>query len=404
MNKIIFTQSALLFVILCAGNAVAQSASGLILQKCNRCHIAPEPNDYSADEWPALVHSMKAEAALTNMEMEEITAYLVDGSSSSEAPRVNSSSSIGGYLYTEYFKTQEKAKNFDIHYLALHLSGWINEQISYLAEFELEHGGKGDNTFVEQAFLDYWILPTTAIKIGGMLTPFNRFDDFHEPLSNPLISRPLVAREITGSAWKDVGVDLHGYFNLGDQHSVSYNLFLINGLGSGSTLRKSRQYRDNNEDLAKGVRINYVYNDFLEVGTSAYSGKWDDDAELGLTMTGAHLLMNTKYADVFAEFTIADSENPAGTKDGEMSGYFIQLSRLFKQKFKPVFRYGKVDYLDEYAEIRSGNIDLTETSFGLSYYPTKKVVFKAEYTIFDEGERNTDINNNQFALQAAISF
>jgi hypothetical protein len=404
MNINLFIKSVLLLVILGSGSVFAQSANGLFQQKCNRCHSAPEPSEFTADEWPGILRSMKSLAALTNMELEEITTYVISESKSTKDTQTNSTSNLGGYLYTEYFKTQEESKNFDLHYLALHLSGWVNEQINYLAEFELEHGGKGDNTFVEQAYLDYWILPTTAIKIGGILTPFNRFDDFHEPLSNPLITRPQVAREITGSAWKDVGIDLHGYFNLGERSSVSYDLFVINGLGSGTTLRKSRQYRDNNEDLAKGARINLVYDDFLELGTSVYSGKWDDDSTLDLRMNGVHLLLNTNYVSVFAEFTTTNSENPAGNRDGEMSGYFIQLSKMIKQKFKPAFRYGKLDYLDDYHEVRSGDKDLTETTFGLSYYPTRKVVFKAEYTIFLEGDRNPDVSNNLFGLQAAIGF
>jgi hypothetical protein len=46
-----------------------------------------------------------------------------------------------------------------------------------------------------------------------------------------------------------VGVDVHGYVNLADQASLGFDLYAANGLGDGSRLRGSRQYRDSNEEL-----------------------------------------------------------------------------------------------------------------------------------------------------------
>ena len=77
-------------------------------------------------------------------------------------------------MYTEYFRSPEKTKNFDLHYLAFAVSGSVMENVNYMGEFELEHGGKGDNTFVEQAYIDWWFRPNVALKVGAMLTPFFR--------------------------------------------------------------------------------------------------------------------------------------------------------------------------------------------------------------------------------------
>jgi len=349
---------------------------------------------------------MKAQAALSSDEIKTITEYLVSESGDSTDGEVDGGLSWGGYMYTEYFQSLEKRKNFDLHYLALAVSGWMNENINYLGEFELEHGGKGDNTFVEQAYMDYWFYPNAALKIGAMLTPFNRFDDFHDPLNNNLITRPQMSREIGVSAWKDVGVDLHGYFNL-RHSSISYDLYAINGLGDGVNLRKSRQYRDNNEDIALGGRVNYVFRDHIEIGGSGYSGAWDGNGDYNLTMMGAHFLINSSMVNIYGEYASAISENPSGD-DGEMYGYFVQLSRMFHGKYRTTLRYGALDYLDEGILLErdpaKGDMELTELALGLNFYPTKRVAFKVEYTIFTEGNRVAEKDNDQLGLQAAIKF
>jgi hypothetical protein len=390
-------------------SAISQTSETLYKQKCGRCHVAYSPSDYTAKDWPNIVRSMKAQAALTDQEFEYIVEYLLNESDKSPDTSYSQAPTIGGYLYTEYFRSPEKTKNFDIHYLAIYLSGWITDNIYYFGEFELEHGGVGgDNTFVEQAYIDYWLWPTIAVKIGAILTPFNRFDEFHDPLSNFIITRPQVSREIGVSAWKDVGIDLHGYINITEQSSVTFDVYSINGLGSGTNLRSSRQYRDNNEKLSFGGRFNLMYHDFIEIGGSVYRGAWDDDGKYNLTLMGSHLMLHTSIVDLYGEYAQATSQNPSPIDDGNMSGYFIQLSRLFKSKFRPTIRFGSLYYLDKGdmfgRAIDKGDKDLNEISLAFSYYPTSKLVFKIEYTIFKEGTRFEEKNNDELGLQAAIRF
>jgi hypothetical protein len=390
----------------------AQVDESFYNQKCGRCHSAFSPSDYPAEDWPGIVRSMKAQAALSSEDMDEIIDYLVSDKGS-KTESTGSGPTLGGYLYTEYFRSPEKTSNFDIHYLAVYVSGWVNENINYLGEFELEHGGTGgDNTFVEQAYIDYWFRPNLALKIGAMLTPFNRFDEFHDPISNPVITRPQVSRDIGVSAWKEVGLDFHGYLNINDLNSISFDLYTINGLGAGSNLRGSRQYRDNNEKLAFGGRANYIYRDLLEIGGSVYRGAWDDNGDYLLTMMGTHFMLSTDYVDLYGEFLSATSENPPEDSlgntqaDGDMSGYFIMVSRLFQKKYRPTLRYGMLDYLDNGAALGRSltDKDLSELALGFTYYPTSKVAFKVEYTIFTEGNRVADEDNNQVGLQAAVKF
>jgi len=399
----------LTFVVATQSSASEQAqVRDLYANKCGRCHRAYEPQEYSAGQWQSWMQTMRGKAGLTTNQYEQLTTYLVaEGGGTSTEPAATGPQ-VGGYLYTEYFQSQEETSNFDLHYLAIKLSGAANERITYFAEFELEHGGKGDNTFVEQAYLDYWLVPQVAAKIGAMLTPFGRFDENHDPLSNHLITRPQVAREIGVSAWKEVGVDVHGFANLGTDNVLLFDVYTINGLGAGSNLRGSRQYRDNNEDLAFGGRLSLVHADVVEFGGSVYNGAWDDDGNHDVTSVGAHLLVTTQPVDIFAEYRDASSENPGALADGEMSGYFVQASRLFAEKFRPAVRYGALDYLDPGDALgrdpAKGDKDLTELALGFAYYPTPKVAFKIEYTFFGEGDRKPETDNNVLGLQAAVDF
>ncbi len=391
-------------------SAQAQQGAMLYETKCSRCHAAFAPSDYTAEEWPGIVRSMRAQSALTADEERIITDFLVSESEQmEERSGISYKPVLGGYLYTEYFETPAAKKNFDIHYLALYASGWVSEDIYYFAEFELEHGGTGgSNTFVEQAYLDYWVKPNIAIRVGAMLAPFNRFDEFHDPISNFIVTRPQVSRELGVSAWKDVGVNIHGYFNLNADASLGFDLYTINGLGAGSNLRGSRQYRDNNEDMALGARVNLMYSDILEVGASLYQGKWDDAELYDLRMLGVHSLIRTPLADLYGEYISATSENEAPLDDGEMSGYFVQGTRLFDQKYRATVRYGALDYLDPGDQFgrdpAKGDKDLTELVFGFTYYPVPRAAFKIEYNIFGEGDRATEEDNNQIGIQIAVKF
>jgi hypothetical protein len=400
----------LISILLGPATAFAQTPEELYEAKCGRCHAPYAADSYAAEDWPGIVRSMRSQAALTEEEEALLTDYLVSLAGGSEGEKSTSEGPVlGGYLYTEYFRDQQRAKNFDLHYLAFSVSGWASDRIQYFAEFELEHGGTGgDNTFVEQAYIDFWFNNNLGVKIGGILTPFNRFDELHGPLSNFTISRPQVAREIGVSAWKDVGVVVHGFKTLSNDLSVAFDAYTINGLGDGSNLRGSRQYRDNNEDRAMGGRVNLLFRDMVEVGGSAYRGAWDDEGDYDLTMFGGFIMVQTAFADLWGEYSKAETENPSPDADGDMSGYFFQASRLFEDKFRPTIRIGSLDYLDPGSQLgrnpSRGDKDLTEVVFSFAYYPTSKVVLKAEYILFGEGARAEEVDNDLFGLQAAVRF
>lgn len=375
--------------------------------KCGRCHFAYAPQKYSAEEWKTIMADMGPQSGLTEESEKLIFEYLEKEASEKEKGSLPSSPVFAGYIYSEFFASPASTNTFDIHYLNVSITGRLHERVSYRAEFEFEHGGgKEEPPFVEWAYLDLLLMRNMGVKIGAILAPFNRFDDFHAPLENFLVTRPQMSREIGVSAWKEVGLNLHGNVFLSEKLYLNYDAYVINGLGAGSRLRKSRQYKDNNDAKSLGFRLSGVYNDRWELGTSYYHGAWDDDGKFNVNMYGFYFLGKMGDADIYAEYSNALSENPEPIDDGKADGYFIQVSYLLKEKFRPTIRYGTLDYLDlgDMFGRKPTDYDTKALALGFNYYLTRAIVFKVEYNIIGEGERKEPADNNLLAFQAAVRF
>lgn len=315
--------------------------------KCGRCHFAYEPAAYRLEGWKTIVRDMGPVAGLTAKEEADIIAYLATATEGTAGPGLPTAPVLSGYLYSELFSAKNIVDTFDIHYLNINLTGRLHPRVSYRAEFELEHGGgKTDPPFVEQAYMDIRLDDGIGVKIGAILTPFNRFDEFHGPLENRLVTRPLLSREIGVSAWKEVGVNLHGNVFLHPRFFLQYDAYIINGLGAGTRLRTSRQYLDNNDGKSLGFRLSGVWNDRWETGFSFYRGAWDAAGDVALSLAGAHILGRIGGLSLFGEYARAISDNPAPFARGEANGLFIQIDYLIGRKFRPVLRYDTLDYLD----------------------------------------------------------
>ena len=400
-KKFIFTLILLISISTTAfGQGDTYEGEKLYQLKCGRCHFAYSPQKYSSEEWKTIVNEMGPLSGLNEKTEQVILDYLTQATSDKEKGALPTSPVLAGYIYTEFFASQGSTDTFDIHYLNIALSGRLHKKLSYHVEFEFEHGGSGaEPPFIEQAYVDVWFLRNMGFRIGAMLTPFNRFDDFHGPLENLLVTRPQMSREIGVSAWKEVGINLHGNIFIHDNFYLNYDAYVINGLGSGSRLRNSRQYRDNNDAKSFGFRLSGVIADRWEAGASYYRGAWDDDGDLSLSMYGFHLLGNIGEFKLFAEYARSTSENPIPIEEGKADGYFIQASYLIGGKFRPTVRYGTLDYFDAGNLLGRSPRDSNRkiTALALNYYLTRAIVFKLEYDLIQD-------EDNLLALQAAVRF
>lgn len=395
----VFTSSAL-------AQGDAERGGRIYALKCGRCHIAIAPAAYSLEGWKTILSDMGALASLDAAGEADIVAYLAQAAGT-PGLGLPTSPVLSGYFYTELFSAEDIVDTFDIHYLNFSLAGRVHPIVSYKVEFELEHGGAAANPpFVEQAYMDVRVHNSFNIRIGAFLTPFNRFDEFHGPLDNRLVTRPYVSREIGVSAWKDVGIDLHGNIQLGSRFFLQYNAYAINGLGAGARLRGSRQYLDNNDAKSLGFRLSGVFNDRWEAGVSYYRGAWNTTGDMALTVAGLHLLGRLGDLGVFAEYARALSDNPIPYARGKADGWFVQLDYRLGRKFRPVFRYDSLDYLDPGNALGRKPADLmaSTAALGLDFFLTPSIVFKVEYDFVHEGSRKPQVDNDLLSLQAAVRF
>jgi hypothetical protein len=385
----------------------AYQGESLYELKCGRCHLVYAPQKYSPEEWKTVMKEMGPLSGLNEETEKAIITYLDDNAGEKKLGGLPTAPVLGGYIYTEFFSSEASTDTFDIHYLNVNLAGRLHERISYRAEFEFEHGGgEAEPPFIEQAYMDVWFKRNMALRIGAIIAPFNRFDDFHAPLENMMVTRPQMSREISVSAWKEVGINLHGNIFITPDFYLNYDAYMINGLGSGSRLRGSRQYRDNNDAKSIGYRVSGVFQDQWELGTSLYHGAWDDDGNHDVDMLGFHFLGRLDDFSLYAEYARALSDNPEPQDKGNMDGYFIQGSYLLFSKFRPSVRIGNLDYLDLGNQLgrKPTDFDRMILALGFNYYLSNSIVFKFEYDFYFPGEREEDANKNLLALQAAVRF
>ena len=150
----------------------------------------------------------------------------------------------------------------------------------------------------------------------------------------------------------------------------------------------------------------------LNIGTSFYSGVYDDINTQNLSMLGFDLFWKKGPGEILAEWA-SISLDQTSTEPAAMNGYYIEgryhfFPQFLKNTFladgldNPVFtifaRAGAVD-MDTST---TGTNDRKQYTFGFNYRPIETVVFKAEYEINDT-ETISD-NDNVFIASIAVGF
>lgn len=171
---------------------------------------------------------------------------------------------------------------------------------------EIEQAIEGSNESelrIEQAWLQYDIVPWLNFRAGALLTPVGRFNLMHDDNRWNLPRRPLVDRGVpvlpVPSAWTELGAGMAGEIPLGKRGLLSYQLYVVNGVvldaeieeevesqqGEGGVLGRVAKFRPVNgpfdKDLNKGkavaARINLSPALGYEFAVSGYVGDYTPD-------------------------------------------------------------------------------------------------------------------------------
>lgn len=311
-----------------------------------------------------------------------------------------------GYLSFDYSKGQEHSNTargtFHNVRLGLMFSSDETNAFNYLAEvssydeFDIE---------IEQAWLGLKSSDAFHLKLGLFLVPFGRYNQSNRAHQTVLIYTPLNVDNIFPRRWKDLGVLLEGRLR-----SFFYSAYIGNGLFENMNLKSGQQYKDNNKNKGKGVRLGLSLGQGIDVAYSQYEGKYDEMNERSINIRGVDMAWTSKSIQIFSEYNEAHTENPPGFENGKADGYFIQVS-FDMGSFFPVFSYQKLNYTDEFhgegftGPLGVGKgiaIDRKRWTVGCVYFPSQNILFKLEY----DWNRDTanEKKDNVFSMQAAVSF
>lgn len=236
---------------------------------------------------------------------------------------------------------------------------------------------------------------TFTVRAGLFLVPFGGWNRSSRPHETFLVRTPLNLEYLYPACWRELGVLVEGQIGV-----LTYAAYLGNGLAETDRLGLPQEFDDNNADKAKGGRLGLVAGQAVQAGVSYYTGKMDEQELLDLVIEGADLSWVTPNWEIHGEYTRALVDNLEPYGRGESEGYYVWAAMSFRS-FQPVGSYQKLRYVDPF---RGGGIDLDQTRWtaGLRVVLSGSFFLKAEFDW--NREKPTALVNNQFQVQAGLTF
>lgn len=310
----------------------------------------------------------------------------------------NSAFQVHGYVTNEFIDQQGSTNTFDNHYYNLLVGSQVGDKIFAEIQLEYEHGGS--EIQARYAQIDYKVSEAFIIRTGKFLVPINTFNEYLYPeYINKTISRAFMNRNITPSAWAEVGLQFRGNFDLSSSMQGFYSAYIVNGLEGeeGGDIRSMRgNDRDKNSDnKAVGGRFG-ITTDKIEWGAGIYNGKYTADGNHGLTIFSMDAGYINNELTIRAEVNLAKMET--STNDISRNGASAMISYVIAKKFEPVVRYDFMNWDDSTDPTK----DKSRVYLGLNYLIANTMNVKAGYEIIKND--GTDVDDNVFAVQLALGF
>lgn len=326
--------------------------------------------------------------------------------------------SLGGYVEanTSYFGTDgvNEGFSFQIPRMTLFVAASIQQRIRFLAELELEDGGK--EIALEFASVDVELAPLLNLRGGIIMNPIGAFNQNHDGPKWEVVDRPLVATEILPATWSNVGFGCFG--KLAKKQWVwAYEAYLTNGFDNQiisntqnrTWLAASKGNPERFMESFNGVPLATVkgavrQRSWGEIGISWMGGVYNQFQLDGLTID------KRRRIDAFAfDWDIRIPKIKTQLK-GEMAYVQLDIPSTYSQQYgnkqvggytdiiqplwhgtvlswensviNAVVRLEYVDFnLGKFRET-NGNIadDIHSTCIGLSFRPSSQSVLRMGYT------------------------
>ena len=313
----------------------------------------------------------------------------------------------------------------DFHRFVL---GWeyeFTENLRVEAELDYEHAAK--ELELEEAYLEYDVLPALALRVGTLLLPVGPLNEFHEPPLYYSVERPYVERYIIPTTWQENGAGVAGQAAKG---RVSYRAYVTVGLDATKITSvgglhdvSSKGSESKADDLAGVGRLEFAPARGLTLGGSAYYGGADQRTPgLGkvtiaiLSADGRFRRAGFDLRAAFDRIRVNGADRVSalvGETIGEvMQGWYAEAAydilRRDRQENggRSLVLFGRREQLDTNERApaafpRDPAADREVTTGGIAYYPIEKVAFKADFEHWKDG---TDAKLNRVNLGAAFMF
>jgi hypothetical protein len=345
---------------------------------------------------------------------------------------------VGGYAQIDYNQPvgggTYNSGGLDVHRMVLMFGYKFNEKVQFISEVEFEHVKE---VYVEQAFLQYEILPWLKFRGGLMLIPMGIINEFHEPSTFNGVERPNLDKYIVPTTWREIGAGFTGVF---PSAALSYQFYLTNGFKSyddGPTLSGSNGFRKGRQKGAESFmnapnlafKVNYFGVTGLQLGLSTYSGRSQtslyhgvdksdanaiavvDSSIVALTMLGADARYNrgglqaraqlnygwVSNSGTYNEFTGSDLGSVLSGWYAEVAYNLLHSVERFKSELIPFVRFEQYNTHASVEGTTISNPALNRSDFtlGLGWKMVRGAMLKLDYQRFNNkgaGEPKHQVN------------
>jgi len=297
------------------------------------------------------------------------------------------------------------------HHVILAAGYYVNDNISLNLEFQAEHSllnyNEEGTLTLEQAYIDYSILPGLGLR-GGLINPH------HEPAMFHGIERSNMEQLIIPTGWKETGLGVIGEFSNGLNYEAyvmaGLSMYEIPGSSALSDLLQS-DLESRNNYLGVTGRLQYKPSKNLSfTGTYFYSGLNGNTGRDTRTHTHFHMIrahvvydkggFETEMSGILSAITGPESLNGEDaaliTRNHRYGGYaalaYDFLPHLNPATDQKLFFFTRSEINNArfgVPEINAGMRFVYEYTFGLTYNPIDKLSLKADYRLRQlRGERD----------------
>jgi hypothetical protein len=328
--------------------------------------------------------------------------------------------SYGEVNYNRYTR-QSQNTQADLRRFVLGIQHRVNERLKVVGELELEHAVSSaedaGEVEVEQAYAEYALTPTWALRGGLFLMPLGLLNENHEPTAYYGVERNFVETAIIPSTWREGGVQAVGSFDNGItvQGGISTSFDLNKwDFSSESEARESPLGSVHQElslararDVAVFSAVNWRGIPGLLLGTGAFTGgashKQPGAPKARITLWDAHARWTPGKWDLSAVYASGHIGNTAAWNTlnvgqptlmpSRFDGWYLQGAYALWQRgemaLKPFARWEQFNTARRFADLGAGltpDAAATERvlTVGLNFLLTPEVVLKADWQRFRE--------------------